>query len=71
MKSGDVHCKYEFLEAYTIARSYIHGHQILKTVVEHKGENDIFQSEEYHGGITTDYFNTPTGIRKTMKKEKK
>jgi hypothetical protein len=59
------------LERSTIARGFLHGHRILKKVVEHKGDNNFLQSKDFHTGITTDYYNTPTGIRKTIKKEKK
>jgi hypothetical protein len=42
----------------------------LKKVVEHKGKNNFLQSKEFQTGVTTDYYNIPTGIRKTIKKEK-
>jgi hypothetical protein len=58
------------LEPSTIARGFIHGHRILKKVVEHKGNVDFLQTEQFHTGITADYYNTPTGIRKRVKKEK-
>jgi hypothetical protein len=59
------------LEPSTIARGFLHGHRILKKVVEHKGDNNFLQSKDFHTGVTADYYNTPTGIRKTIKKEKK
>jgi hypothetical protein len=42
----------------------------LKKVVEHKVITTFFSLKISTGG-TADYYNTPTGIRKTIKKEKK
>jgi hypothetical protein len=45
------------LEPSTIARGFLHGHQILKKkVVEHKGENIFLPSEKFCSGI--DKYNT-------------
>jgi hypothetical protein len=53
------------LPSSTIARGFLHGHRILKKVVEeHKGDNKFLQTKDFHTGVSRDFEDTAFGIQR-------